>query len=134
MMIVDTNIIAYRAIPGPRSEDARRLALRDSVWVAPPLWRSVFRNVLAGFIRRRTLTLPEATEMAAMAGTFLTGGEPAVADLQVLELVARSSCTSYDCEFVALAIMLDVRLVTEDRELLKAFPQRCRSLEEILAA
>jgi predicted nucleic acid-binding protein len=40
----------------------------------------------------------------------------------VLELASRSGCSAYDCEFVALAQDLEVPLVTNDRQILKAFP------------
>jgi predicted nucleic acid-binding protein len=41
----------------------------------------------------------------------------------VLELVRDSDCSAYDCEFVALAMALGVKLVTMDAKLLKAFPK-----------
>ena len=48
----------------------------------------------------------------------------------ILDLIAKSDCTAYDCEFVALAKQLDIQLVTADRQLLKEFPDRAISLEE----
>lgn len=41
---------------------------------------------------------------------------------QALSFVAESDCSSYDCEFVALANDLDINLVTFDKRLLSAFP------------
>jgi predicted nucleic acid-binding protein len=46
----------------------------------------------------------------------------------VLELVRDSDCSAYDCEFIALAIKLDTKLVTVDKKLLKAFPTRAVAL------
>ena len=40
-----------------------------------------------------------------------------------------SGCTAYDCEFVALADVHQVPLVTVDRRILKAFPKLAISLE-----
>jgi predicted nucleic acid-binding protein len=40
-----------------------------------------------------------------------------------MRLTQESGCTAYDCEFVALAKYLDVKLVTTDKDLLKAFPR-----------
>ena len=36
---------------------------------------------------------------------------------------ATSHCSAYDCEFVALALELEVPLVTADRQLLRSFPR-----------
>jgi predicted nucleic acid-binding protein len=40
----------------------------------------------------------------------------------VLELVAASKCTSYDCEYVALAKEMNLTLVTFDKQVVGAFP------------
>jgi hypothetical protein len=51
----------------------------------------------------------------------------------VLELAKRSGCTSYDCEFVSVALDLGVRLVTSDRQVLTAFPETAVSPEAFVA-
>ena len=43
---------------------------------------------------------------------------------EVLQLAVDSGCSAYDCEFVALAEWLDAHLVTFDRAVLRAFPER----------
>ena len=48
--------------------------------------------------------------------------EHEVDSVAVMGLVAASSCSAYDCEFVALARQMDIPLVTEDSGLLRAFP------------
>ena len=50
----------------------------------------------------------------------------------VLQLVARSNCIAYDCEFVALAHAQGVHLITADREILREFPEVAISLEEFV--
>jgi predicted nucleic acid-binding protein len=40
----------------------------------------------------------------------------------VLQLVRGSECSAYDCEFVALAMELGLKLVTMDGQVLRAFP------------
>jgi predicted nucleic acid-binding protein len=49
---------------------------------------------------------------------------------RVLGLVARSTCTAYDCEYVALAQELAVPLVTADKQVLRAFPDHTCSLKD----
>ena len=56
------------------------------------------------------------------------------AGIEVLGLVARSKCSAYDCEFVALAHSLEVPLVTEDKQLLATFPRVCHSLKRFVSA
>jgi hypothetical protein len=51
------------------------------------------------------------------------GCEFAVSSDALLKLGARSNCTAYDCEFVALAEAEGVQLVTADRQILQEFPE-----------
>lgn len=132
MIVVDTNILAYRWLPGPQGERIEQLLRIDAEWAAPPLWRSEFRNLLAGYLRSGKLTLPEAEATLQQAARCLISGEHTVSDQAVLKLVAESKCTAYDCEFAALAAALGTVLVTEDKALLAAFPTLCRSLDQLL--
>ena len=103
MIVVDTNVLAYLLLPGPKTKLAEALLLDQPRWAAPPLWRSEWRNVLSTYLLRDLLQLPQA-----------------VASEQVLQLANRSRCSAYDCEFVAAAQQLGVPLVTEDRAVLVA--------------
>ena len=130
MIVVATNVIGYLYLTSERSAQAEKALLIDPEWVAPVLWRSEFRNVLALYIRRGILTLEEAVRIMEEAASLMRGGEYEVASYQVLQLVAESTCSAYDCEFVALARDLGVPLVTVDRQLLEQFPNDTVSLEE----
>ena len=52
----------------------------------------------------------------------MAGSEIPVSPWHVLELTLASNCTAYDCEFVALAKELGVKLVTLDQQILTEFP------------
>lgn len=123
MIVVDTNIIAYLFLGGEFTDRAEALLQRDVEWVAPLLWRSEFRNILAGYLRRKLLTFEEARDVQAEAEDLMAGAEYEVDSQRVLELVRDSDCSAYDCEFVALAGRLGVRLVTADSRLIAAFPE-----------
>lgn len=131
MIVVDTNVLAYLYLPGEYTSRAEALLEHDPDWAAPLLWRSEFRNVLAGCIRRRSLSFEQACALQAEAESLLAGAEHEVGSPQVLELVRDSDCSAYDCEFVALATRLDTRLVTMDAKLLRAFPKRTVALSSI---
>ena len=123
MIVVDTNVVAYLYLPGEYTEQAEALLESDPDWVAPVLWRSEFRNILAGCIRRKSLTFDAATQLQAEAESMLAGCEHEVDSRRVLELVRDSDCSAYDCEFIALAMALGVKLVTMDANLLRGFPR-----------
>ncbi len=123
MIVVDSNILAYFYLPGENTAEAQALFERDPDWIAPVLWRSEFRNILAGYLRRGSLSFEAAARLQSEAEDQMAGAEFTVDSLSVLGLVRDSPCTAYDCEFVALAKELDTRLVTMDRKLLQAFPE-----------
>ena len=122
MIVVDTNILAYLYLPGEYTSAAESLLERDSAWAAPILWRSEFRNILAGYLRRGSLSFEQAHGIQREAENLLAGAEYEVDSLGVLELVRESDCSAYDCEFVTLARTLRTKLVTMDAKQLKAFP------------
>ena len=128
MIVVDSNILAYLYLPGEFTAAAEALLEQEPEWTAPLLWRSEFRNILAGYVRRRMLSLEQACSLQSEAEALMAGFEFEVHSRDVLELVRDSECSAYDCEFVALAERLDAKLVTMDKKVLKAFPARAVSL------
>ena len=128
MIVVDTNVIGYLYLEGRDGSLAERVWMKDSEWVAPLLWRSELRNVLALYLRKRWLTLRESLEIMAAATGMMEGREYEADSLDVLQLVTKSKCSAYDCEFVALAQELRVPLVTADKQILRDFPSLALSL------
>ncbi|MGE0387512.1 MAG: type II toxin-antitoxin system VapC family toxin [Gammaproteobacteria bacterium] len=128
MIVVDSNIVAYLYLQGDHTEKAEALLESDPDWAAPLLWRSEFRNILAGYLRRKMLTLETALDLQLEAESLLAGGEHEVDSRLVLQLVHDSDCSAYDCEFVALAMTLGVKLMTMDTKLQKAFPKQAMAL------
>jgi predicted nucleic acid-binding protein len=128
VIVVDSNIVAYLYLPGEHTAKVEALLERDPDWAAPILWRSEFRNILAGYLRRKTLTFDQACGLQGEAEDLLAGSEFEVDSKAVLELVRDSDCSAYDCEFIALAKKLQIKLVTMDAKLLKAFPTHAVAL------
>lgn len=133
MIVVDTNIISYLYLTSDRSVQAEQALIRDSQWVAPLLWRSEFRSVLALYIRRGLLVIDDALEVMNEAVGLMQGREYDVDSRRVLSLVASSACSAYDCEFVALAEDLGVPLITVDKGILSQFPRIAISLDSFVA-
>ena len=128
MTMVDSNVLAYLYLPGEYTAAAEALLEEDADWSAPILWRSEFRNILAGCMRRKAISFEQANSLQREAESLLQGAEFEVESSAVLELVRDSDCSAYDCEFIALAMKLDTKLVTMDKKLLRAFPKRASAL------
>ena len=128
MIVVDANVLAYLYLPSEYTAAAEALLEKDSDWAAPILWRSEFRNILAGCMRRKAITFDQANSLQREAESLLEGAEFELESHAVLELVRDSDCSAYDCEFIALAMRLDTQLVTMDKKLLRAFPKRAVAL------
>jgi predicted nucleic acid-binding protein len=132
VIVVDSNVIFYCWVLGDKTGLAQRVRLGDPVWHAPILWRSEVRNVLTGYVVRDVIKPDRAAAIMATAEGALAGCEHFVSSDSVLDLAVRTRLSAYDCEFVALAQSLAVPLVTEDRAILKAFPDLAMSMEEFL--
>lgn len=128
MIVVDSNVLAYLYLPGEHTVAAEAWLERDPDWAAPILWRSEFRNILTGYLRRKGISFEQAVSLQTEAESLLAGCEFEVESGNVLELVRDSDCSAYDCEFIALAMNLDTKLVTLDKKLLRAFPNRTVAL------
>lgn len=131
VIVVDTDVIAYAFIRADkdRTELADGVRRRDADWAVPPLWLSEFRNVLATLIRFRGLSPKQALHLSLTAESQLAGRLVPVQSTDVLGLVSGSGLSAYDCEFVAAARALDVRLVTGDRRVADAFPESAVTME-----
>jgi len=133
MIVVDTNIISYLLLPTPYSDSVDTLYKLDSHWVAPALWKSEFRNVLALYLRKEIITLEKALQLQEQAESIMIHNEFDISSSQVLILVDKSSCSSYDCEFIALAHHLNTPLITQDKKLLREFPSTAESVGGFLS-
>ena len=132
MKVVDANVIAYLLIKGKYTDKANNLLKDDPDWVAPQLWRSEFRNVLATYVRNDYFDLSQALFLAKKAEELMQDGEYKVQSNDVLELAEKSGRSAYDCEYVALANDLGVKLITTDKQLIKAFPDIAINLADIV--
>lgn len=134
MIVVGTNIISYLYLPTQYSELAELLLKRESKWAAPVLWKSEFRNVLSGYLRKNLLDFDSVIALLNEAEDLMSFHEYQLSSIQVLKLVSQSDCSAYDCEFVALAEQLNTKLITQDKKVLQNFPKIAFSLESYLSS
>lgn len=132
MIIVDTNIIAYLYLTTDYTPYVEELLVKEPIWAAPYLWRSELRNVLALYIRKELISYGHAVQIQNEAELLMAENEFRVSSIDVLTLANESSCSAYDCEFVALAQDLKTALVTTDKKILSEFPSIAKSLQQFL--
>lgn len=133
MIVADANLIAYLVLPGEWTDRAEEVFLADPVWAVPVLWASELRSVISRYVRSGSLTIAQGAAAMERAEKLVDGREAPVNSRDVLQLSLDSSCSSYDCEYVALAQLLTVPLVTSGKGVLKAFPLVALSPEAFLA-
>jgi len=130
VIVVDSNVLAARNLTSVQTRAAEQVEELDPLWIAPPLWRYEFQNILAKTIWARQLT-PEAA-MAAWRtiSTQMAENEHEPSPEKVIELSSRYRITGYDANFIALAMEMGVMCVTEDGELQRMFPGIAVSMKD----
>lgn len=132
MIVVDANILIYRIVAGEMTEAALRLQEKDPDWRTSPLWEYEFGNALVLMIQQKHLTPKMAVQLFQTAkGHFIPGEMPVDSDL-ALQLATEKRISFYDAQYLALAQMLAVPLVTEDKALRKAGGKSALSIHDFL--
>ena len=129
MIVADTNLIAYLMIEGDFTPQAELVYQLDSNWIAPYLWRSEFRNILALYLRKNYLSMAEAKTIMAQGEALMKNKEFELDSASILKMIENSTLSAYDCEYVVLAKKLGINLITNDKKILKSFPDLAVSLE-----
>jgi predicted nucleic acid-binding protein len=132
VIVVDSNVIAYCWLNSPMTGLAQRVRVMDPDWHAPVLWRSEMRSILAGYVRDGSLSGAQARRVMRQVEGALMGSEHLVSSDGVLQIIEATRLSAYDAEFVALAEELSIALVTEDKAVLKAFPEVALSMERFV--
>lgn len=133
MIVVDTNIVAYALIDGEHTAPARALLQVDPDWRLPVFWRYEFLNVLATFVRRGGMDRQRAGRLWTSARKWCHPMECTVDAPAALRLAVEQDVSAYDAQFVVLAQLLGIVLVSEDARLSRRCPNTVVSLSDYLA-
>ena len=125
MIVVDTNLLTAFCSPTDLTAVAEAVWETDSDWHAPALWASEFRNAVVQRVRRGFLPAAASRQLMEKARLSIPPQNSHVPpDENVFDFSLKSGCGAYDCEFVAVAELLNVPFVTWDKLVLKQFPHR----------
>ena len=133
MIVTDTNIIAYLYFPTTLSKEVEKLQQKNAEWIVPSFWKSEFMNVATAYYRKGMISYEDALESVKQAIHVFEDFE-LDADIDItMSFIKKSRCSSYDCQFVALAYQLNVKLVTYNKQILSEFPDIAIKPEDYLA-
>lgn len=132
MIVVDSNIIAARNLTSILSAKAQQVEQKDPAWVVPVLWRYEFQNILATAMKARQIKAKQALGVWQRVFGILIDNESEPSPAKVIDLVNQYGITAYDGQFIALAMEMGIRCVTEDRELQEKFPKIAVSMDVFL--
>lgn len=134
MIVVDTNVIVSLFVPSPSTGMAKEAARKDGHWIMPPLWVSEMRNAIVTLHRTRRLDIAEGLKAMEDAELQFSTFSVPVISRDVFEHAAGSGCSAYDCEFVALAVLAQTRLITLDKRLALRFSRVATPLDRFVGA
>jgi predicted nucleic acid-binding protein len=127
VVLVDTNVLAYLMLEGDRTSAAQELFERDADWRSEAFIMVEFSNVLTTYVRTKVLSRDQGSKLLAGAEK-LVPVLTSVRNARALEVATQFGISAYDARFVALAIRMKVKLVTEDAKLRAAVPSWTVSL------
>jgi predicted nucleic acid-binding protein len=133
LIVADTNLIVYLLIEGDQTPQAQACGQRDPVWIAPPIWRNEFINVLSLYVRSRGLPLDDALRAIAAADKLVETVVLRGVEDRIIRWAAAHGMASYDAEFVIAAEIADVRVVTADKNLISQAKPRAVSIADFAA-
>ena len=134
MIVADTSLIASLFLLTSASAEAEAVFEKDPEWIAPALWRSEFRNVLATQIKFLGLPVDGAVALFEKAEEVVDESEGGADTYEILRLAHARKLSAYDAEYVALAQFLKAKLITFDKGILKAVPEVSLTPKEFLGA
>jgi len=117
VIVVDTNVLVYMFVQGPKTNLARRLLESDPQWMLPTLWRHEFHNVLVTHVQTKRLSLEQAEGIWKKAVDLLVDSEREVDLALALRMAVEYGVTGYDAQFLALAQAEEAVCISEDKAL-----------------
>ena len=83
------------------------------------------------YIAKRLFDRDEALRTYKRGLSLVKIDDAVVDPLRIMNLRLAGGCSSYDCQFVAAAERIGAKLVTFDKEVVRAFPTICVDIEGI---
>lgn len=124
MIVADDNLVICTLLKGEHTRAAEAVRAKHRRWLVPGLFTSELLSALTKYLRDGSLSRDAAVRAYRRGTSLVTFAMQRSDPVAVLNLCARSDCSSYDAKYVALAMSQNVPLVTADQQLIQAFPEQ----------
>lgn len=132
MIVVDANVLVYSLVEGAHTLRTQQLRERDADWKIPILWKYEVGNALTQMARQKLIDSETARRLMDQAEEIFSPGETRIESTAVLVNALTKNLTFYDAQYLTLAQLLGVPLITEDKTLRKAGGKSALSLHDFL--
>jgi predicted nucleic acid-binding protein len=125
-IVLDNSILLAMIMPDEVDEQAEALKsiLGDVDIFVPPLWVYEFSNALNTNIRRKRLTIADASLLAAIVGQWNVQIDPNTPNpIELSQLARDTGLTTYDASYLELSRRLNAPLYTLDTQLSRTAQQ-----------
>lgn len=114
------------------TEGAEMVYEADPYWIAPPLWKEEYANVLAKLARKEGKSQKEIISHFEYTLEEMKELEREVSLSEVLKFAMDYKISVYDAHFAKLADVHQVPLITEDKEILAHCPKIALSISDFI--
>lgn len=133
MIVVDASVVAFLFIEGELTEAVRELHQIDSDWVTPPILNHEMLNILAAVGSAEGS--PVAMEVVWRDVRALVASRQQVPDpVRSLRSGVELGISGNEAQYLCLADSLGLRLITQEKNLLQAAPDRAVSVLDFLGS
>jgi predicted nucleic acid-binding protein len=134
VVLIDTNIAVSLWIANDWTAAARRLLADDPDWSTEAYALIEFSNVMATYVRAKLSSSAQAQKRLQEAEELLSPRLIEIDHRAALRTAVEYGISAYDARFLAAALSLKVKLITEDAKLRRAAPELTQSIEQALSA
>ena len=132
MIVADTCLVTHLFNETELTQLAQDIFKKDSSWILPTLWQEEYANVLSKLARKHHHDIEQVINNFTSTVDQLKDYEVIIDNERALRTALAHKISVYDAHFVTLAKDFKIRLVTEDKEILKNCPKIAINMREFL--
>ena len=123
MVILDTNVLVHLLFENFTETFSEEVINKAEDWLTPHLTLTEFSNVIVSYYRNKMITYQQALDLYTAINMTVENRTVRCNKKRVLEFALESNLSIYDSEFVTLAKQKETILITNDKKIVRNFPE-----------